>query len=261
MINIMKKIFTSNGYDIKDAFDDINVNGFIASINNENKKEYYFIIDLDIAQIEEGLMDDTIDKIVRNYWKIDVLKEYYVGSDYKKNTSLIVLVKADSVFDEYKLSNKIYDIEESPYFFKRYVILYTDKQMKLIENINVGQYQSILSDKKKFVDYKKSKKGEDNFNSKLKNDVLIYDIISKLYIKIPFLVYKFDGDDKLPILAECINEALDDKQKKIRDILIDVDLESDSYYELFNDSLENPTEEEIEKKYNEILNEISNENK
>lgn len=259
MINILKTIFLTNGYDVQDAFGEINETGFIGNISRENKRDYYFVIDVDISTVEDYSIEKIIDRIVENYWNINLLKKYNVGSDYKKNTSLIILVKVDSVFDEYKLSNKIYDIEESPYFFKRYVILYTEQQKKLIENISVTQYLNILSDKEKFRIYKKNKKGEENFNNKLKSDVLIYDIISKFYIKIPFLVYNFDENEKLPILAERINKVLDDKQKKIINILIDVDSESNNYYELFNDVLENPTEEEIEKKYNEILNEISTE--
>lgn len=260
MINILKTIFLTNGYDVQDAFEEINQTGFIASISSEKKRDYYFVIDVNISTVKDYSIDKIIDKIVENYWNINLLKKYNVESDYKKNTSLIISVKVDSVFDEYKLSNKIYDIEESPYFFKRYVILYTEQQKKLIENINVSQYLKILSDKDKFRVYKKNKKGEDNFNNKLKNDVLIYDIISKFYIKIPFLVYDFDKDKGLPILAERLNKALDDNQKKIRDNLIDIDSESNNYYELFNDILENPTEEEIEKKYNELLTEISIEN-
>ncbi len=260
MINILKTIFLTNGYDVQDAFEEINQTGFIASISSENKRDYYFVIDVNISAIKDYSIDKIIDKIVENYWDINLLKKYNVKSDYKKNTSLIILVKVDSVFDEYKLSNKIYDIEESPYFFKRYVILYTEQQKKLIQNINISQYINILSNKENFRDYKKNKKGEDNFNNKLKDDVLIYDIISKFYIKIPFLVYNFDENERLPILDERINKALDDKQKQIRDNLIDIDLESNKYYDLFNDILENPTDKEIEKKYNEILAEISIEN-
>ena len=260
MINILKTIFSTNGYYVQDAFGEINQTGFIASINSEKKRDYYFIIDVNISTVKDYSIDKIIDKIVGNYWNISLLKKYNVESDYKKNTSLIISVKVDSVFDEYKLSNKIYDIEVSPYFFKRYVILYTEQQKKLIQDIDVSQYLNILSDKERFRDYKRNKKGEDNLNNKLKNEVLIYDIIAKFYIKIPFLVYNFDGGDRLPILAERLNKVLDDKQKKIRDNLIDIDLESNNYYELFNNILENPTEEEIEKKYNEILTEISIEN-
>lgn len=260
MINILKNIFLNNGYDVQDAFSEINQIGFIGSISRLNKRDYYFVIDVDINTVKDYSIDKIIDKIVENYWNINLLKRYNVESDYKKNTSLIISVKVDSVFDEYKLSNKIYDIEESPYFFKRYIILYTEQQKELIQNIKSSQYISILSDKEKFRAYKKNKKGEDNVNDRFENDVLIYDIISKLYIKIPFLVYNFDEDERLPILADRINKALDSNQKKIRDNLIDIDIESDNYYELFNDILDNPTEEEIEEKYNDILTEIASEN-
>lgn len=260
MINILKNIFLNNGYYVQDAFNEINQIGFIGSINSLNKRDYYFVIDVDINIVKDYSIDKIIDKIVENYWNINLLKKYNVESDYKKNTSLIISVKVNSVFDEYKLSNKIYDIEESPYFFKRYIILYTEQQKELIQNIKSSKYISILSDKEKFRAYKKNKKGEDNINDRFEDDVLIYDIISKLYIKIPFLVYNFDEDERLPILADRINKALDSNQKKIRDNLIDIDIESDNYYELFNDILHNPTEEEIEKKYKDILNEIASEN-
>ena len=162
--------------------------------------------------------------------------------------------------DEYELSNKIYDIEESPYFFKRYVILYTEEQKKLIEKIEIEKYLDILSNKDNFRNYKKNKKGEENFNSEFKENELIYDIISKLYIKIPFLVYNFNDNEKLPILRERINKILDNDQKNIVNTLVSIDLENDTYYKNFNDILRNPTEEEIKRKYDDILLEISNEN-
>ena len=260
VINILKDIFKKNEYRVEDAFNDINQIGFIGSINKLDRKDYYLVIDVNMSTITNNLIDGIIDKIIKSYWNIDLLKKYGVGSDYKKNTSLILLVKVDSVNDEYELSNKIYDIEESPYFFKRYVILYTEEQKKLIEKIEIEKYLDILSNKDNFRNYKKNKKGEENFNSEFKENELIYDIISKLYIKIPFLVYNFNDNEKLPILRERINKILDNDQKNIVNTLVSIDLENDTYYKNFNDILRNPTEEEIKRKYDDILLEISNEN-
>lgn len=260
MIDILKNIFEKNEYKVQDAFNDIKQIGFIGSINKLDRKDYYLVIDTNISTIANNLIDEIIDEIIKIYWNIDLLKKYGVGSDYKKNTSLILLVKVDSVNDEYELSNKIYDIEESPYFFKRYVILYTEEQKKLIENIEIKDYLDIISNKNKFRNYKKNKKGEENIKIEEKPDELIYDIISKLYIKIPFLVYDFSNDEKLPILRERINEMLDNNQKNIVKILVNTNLENDVYYNNFNDILESPSEEEIKRKYDDILLEISKEN-
>lgn len=260
VINVLKDIFKENEYRVQDAFNDINQIGFIGSINKLDRKDYYLVIDVNISTIANNLMDEIIDKIIKIYWNIDLLKKYGVGSDYKKNTSLIILVKVDSVNDEYELSNKIYDIEESPYFFKRYIILYTEEQKNLIENIEIEDYLNIISNKDNFRNYKKNKKGEENVKNELKPNELIYDIISKLYIKIPFLVYNFNNNDKLPILRERINEILNDDQQNMVNVLVNIDLENDIYYEKFNDILRNPTEEEIKREYDSILLEISNEN-
>lgn len=257
MIDIMKNIFLNKGYKFKDAFNDINENGFIASNKNEKRKEYYFIIDVDIAKIEGNLMDSIIDEIVSNYWENDVLKEYNVGSDYKKNTSLIVTVEVSSVYDEYKLSNKIYDIEESPYFFKRYVVLYTKEEKELIKDINVEDYLNILSSKDNFRTYKNSKKGEENAKHKFNKDALLYDIISKLYIKLPFLIYDFNKEEQLPILQERIDKKTTDNQKIFLDIIENMDSENNKYYELFNTIIEDPSEEDCNKLYNDILKSIS----
>lgn len=259
MINILKNIFTNKGYGVQDAFQDMNQVGFIGSTIKPDRRDYYFLLDVSISTIKDNSIDNIIDEMIKKYWNINLLKNYGVESDYKKNTSLLLLVKVDSVSDEYSLSNKIYDIEESPYFFKRYVILYTDEQRDLIKDININDYLDVLSDKENFRIYKKNRKGEETINKKLDDDVLLYDIISKLYIKIPFFVYDFNENDKLPILAERINEALDDKQKEILNILIDTDLESKNYYESFNEILDKPTGQKIEEKYNEILKEISTE--
>lgn len=261
MINILKNIFRYNRYNVQDAFDDINQSGFIGSIEHIDKRDYYFILDVDISNVRDNLIEDIIDEIIKKYWDINLLKEYGIGSDYKKNTSLLLLVKVNSVCDEYELSNKIYDIEESPYFFKRYVILYTEKQKELIKNIGIDKYLDILSDKEQFRNYKKNKKGECDFKVKINEKALVYDIISKFYIKIPFLVYNFNKNEELPILGQRINEALNNIQKEMIDILININSENGSYYKIFNAILKDPSSEEIEKKYNDILNEISYEDK
>lgn len=261
MINILKNIFEVNGYNVEDAFDNINQFGFIAAIDDINKRDYHFVLNINISNIQDNSIEYIMDEIIKKYWDINILSNYGVGNDYKKNTSLILLVKVNSICDEYELSNKIYDIEESPYFFKRYVILYTEKQRELIKSISINKYLDILSSKSNFRNYKKNKKGEESFNDNLNDNALVYDIISKLYIKIPFLVYNFNENEQLPILGQRINESIDNKQKEIIDILMDIDSENNDYYKSFNEILKNPSPEEIDKKYNEILGEISVEEK
>lgn len=259
MINIIRNIFVDKKYSVNNAFEDINQQGFIASMNKVNKREYYFVINIDVNKIKNNDIDNIIDEIIERYWNIEILKKYDVSSDFKKNTSLLILIQVDKLGDEYDINNKIYDIEESTYFFKRYTLIYTLHQVELLGEISTNSYEDILCDKKLFEKYKESKNDEDNLNNSFSDEALIYDIIAKVFIKLPFLIYPFTKNQQLLILKEQIEKQLNEKQLAISQIIDDADIEKSDLYDLFREVIDNPTDEEIEKRYNEILKEMVNE--
>lgn len=135
--------------------------------------------------------------VYKNYYSIDDLKRNvyddqndfyeYISSlensnEIKKNTSFIILVKLSNSDEKHLIQEKILDLEEDKYFFKKYVITYLDKEIdefkkEVLKYDNIVDFiEKSVNDPKEFEKYKKE------------NEVSYYSLILKLYIKIPHLV-------------------------------------------------------------------------
>src|SRR5690606_2843725 len=85
-----------------------------------------------------------------------------------------------------KIQSLVFDIEEDPYIFKKYVLTYTEEQKNLLLSLfkesgkdAVTPYlNNILYDTEKFSAFKNREKTE---------NALLYDIVSKIFIKLPCL--------------------------------------------------------------------------
>lgn len=103
----------------------------------------------------------------------------------EKNLSLLVIMEVDNWSHSKEISSLIYDIEEDPYNFKKYVLTYTREQytllqayIDLLEGDIIPGLNSVVNNSVVFSKFKNNEETE---------EVLIYDLVSKLFIKIPFL--------------------------------------------------------------------------
>lgn len=153
-----------------------NIDMFVSS-NLRNKIEYFIVINLKnpTANNLNKLVEDGFNSI---YSYIKSSKHY--NAYMEKNTSLVVLLETterDSNFNR-----KVFDIEENKYNFKKYVITYTQDQLEQLQDIDsqegdlLKKINEIIYDKDEFIAFK-SNPMEDS----------LYNIVSKLYIKLPFL--------------------------------------------------------------------------
>ncbi len=95
---------------------------------------------------------------------------------FEKNTDLVILLNINELcsFDLYE--QKIFSIEENPYYFKKYVLYYSQEEIEVINGFNFDDFNRIISDKNSFNLYKR--------NPKLPTE---YSIVARFFIKIPFL--------------------------------------------------------------------------
>ncbi|MDU4546846.1 MAG: ABC-three component system middle component 1 [Clostridium botulinum] len=261
MNKIISKIFKENGYSTKEAFQDISEQGFIGSCIT-GKNDYYFVIEVESNDLINNRVEGIIEKIIDKYWNYNILKEYEVNIDYKKNTSLIILLELNDKKDELKLSNNIYDIEESPFYFKRYVLTYTNEEKEILNKAQVSDYKKIISDGKIFKKYKKESGYEDGMEYVCEtnsSETLLYGIVAKCYIKIPFMEYKYENEKEIPLLEDLIENKFNENEKKIiSDIVNGLSCE-DVKYDKLVEYIDDPSESELDEIYKSIMKELNDE--
>lgn len=159
----------------------------------------------------------------------------------EKNSSLLVLVKCETLEAIEKYHQQIMLLEEDEYFFKKYVILYTDNSLVTLlaqENL-MGYLVEKLNDEVSFSKYA---------NEGYSDEIADYLMVMQLFIKLPLLKVQ-TGDNNFKALAEKISDALGERDEHF----INWILENDERI-LSLDFMRENSEEEIE----ELLNHLPN---
>lgn len=139
MRNLIRTLFNHHDFDLIELdFGDL-------YISNENKRYYWLVVEQnDVAKVLE-LQDDWFDKC----------KEKIDSKEFDKNTSLLILSNKDENEVE---KQEILLIEEDPFQFKKYVLLFTlDSLKQLFEQTENGKPERILDlmiNETVFNDYK-----------------------------------------------------------------------------------------------------------
>ncbi|MEK4382281.1 ABC-three component system middle component 1 [Aeribacillus sp. FSL K6-2848] len=211
MKQIIEKIFEEKDFLIdKELLKDRN--NFFAERTNNNKFDFFVVMFESLDSFEK----ENVEKKIENFLtEIIITKTNYLGID--KNLSLLLLLNIPTNEYTKQLNNLIYDFEEDPYDFKKYVLVYTDKQVALLkerltqsgENIlNYLQYTLLNADK--FTAFKQGISSE---------ETLEYDLITKLYIKLPFLNINYETK-QLSNVEEEIKQGINKEDYEIWEKLI-----------------------------------------
>ncbi|MBG9716491.1 ABC-three component system middle component 1 [Bacillus cereus] len=152
-------------------------------------------------------------------------KGSYIGLD--KNLSLLLLLKVNSLEFSKERNSFINDMEEDPYDFKKYVLVYTQEQVDYLK-MNVVNYgggyidylNERLLDSQRFNEFKRG-----NLSEETKE----YELVTNLFIKLPFLNMKHKIHD-LSNLSKEIEKSIAEKDQPIWTTLLS--LEKDSEEEL-----------------------------
>lgn len=181
-----------------------------------------YFVDCTEGLISEERVSNSLKELERRY----VTNEEYGGLKYiimdsfqdkkeasqiDKNTSAIYLVRFRDDYEVSTYKNVIYSIEESPSFFKRYIIPYTENQInelkKVLSDFDNTKIVEVLNDlANREEDYYKLLEGK-RLNS-------LYELVIRFFSKIPFLRYRFTANSSEISLEQLIDENLSDGLRK-----------------------------------------------
>lgn len=231
-------------------------------VNTDKKIVSYFILNfIDCTNIsdDEGLIRKELSKLEEEYVDSGQGIKYSIISSFKnkqevsqidKNTSAIYVVKFSEMNMLSKYRNLIYSIEESPNYFKRYILPYTANQVNGLKDVlinyknkNIVEILSQLADE------------EENYYSLMNgtNDNSVYELVIRLFSKIPFLQYQFKATSDDISLEKIVEDSLDndlveyDKAIKENRIVLE---------ELISLEKDDITEERIDKIINQLVEEV-----
>ena len=198
---------------------------------NPNIANYIIIYDVDCSSYEndEHKIKESLDKLETIYslgksvdgesLKVKIQSLFdnnQEASQLDKNTSAIYLLKFNNSDRFNSMRNLIYTIEESSNYFKRYILAYTDKQVQMLKNKisdyeekNIEQILSDIADDKD--EYYKLMNGM--------NSGSLYELVIRLFSKIPFLNYNFKVSSMPISIEEDINNRLPNNLKNYDNVL------------------------------------------
>ncbi|WP_149277646.1 ABC-three component system middle component 1 [Pareuzebyella sediminis] len=162
------------------------------------------------------------------------------SSTAEKNSSLIVLVKVDSLEKLERHKQQILLLEEDEHHFKKFVILYSENALVSISELAT----SIAALQEKVTENERFEKFFANGYSKELDDYLL---LLQLFIKLPILKLKSGGESFKPIdqrINETLGEANLEIYKQIRELR----------EELINFDFTNGPEEKLDDYINAISN-------
>lgn len=202
MINVIKEIMFDCEYEniiqTEVTFENIvyNLNIF----KNRNVESQVFIV-LQILESQLISQDNNKNLVIEiaNYFREN---DVYVP-DMDKNTSLIYCVKRD--INSGKLDKLKVNIEDDPFYFKKYVFAYSEAQADEFKKL-CKQYAQTASELIQTYIL-----APENFNAFKKNsdNEKIYKLVSELLIKIPIIPINFATNGEI----KCVSDYMLDIQK------------------------------------------------
>jgi len=199
--------------------------------SDKNIASYFLINNVDCREFEknEELMKLALEKLEKDYSFLDnsrnepikmiIQKSFDNNQEARqidKNTSAIYLIQFSDMKNLGLHRNLVYAIEESPNYFKRYIIPYTETQLTLLQ-LKIDTYEGraiddILSD---------IANNEDEYYKLLetKNIGSVYELVIRLFSKLPFLQYKFKADPIPQSIESDISQKITDDIKKYHTLI------------------------------------------
>lgn len=202
-----------------------------------------------LKALENNYIDESAEKNIREKI-LGVFENDSLAAQLDKNISAIYPIKLNNIneLDNYK--NLIYYVEESPYFFRRFVLPYTDKQvyeLKTIISDNKGKtIRDILSDLANDEDAYFDLAEHKSINS-------VYELVIRLFSKIPFLQYNFKAEQKPMSIEKRIENSLDKVLLKYHNSVVNENKDLEAMILKEDSEL---TDAELERKIDELVGEV-----
>lgn len=232
---------------------------------NENKDiANYFLVNYIDATAEseneesileklKALENDYIDEIPEKNIRKKILELFEndsLAAQLDKNISAIYPIKLRNIneLDNYK--NLIYYVEESPYFFRRFVLPYTDKQVDGLKAIISDNKQKTIKDVLSDL-----ANDEDAYFDLAEHKSIdsVYELVIRLFSKIPFLQYNFKAEQKPMSIEKRIENSLDEVLTKYHNIVVNEDKDLEAM--ILQEAAE-LTDADLERKIDELVREV-----
>lgn len=212
---------------------------------DEKKASYFLIYPIDCTDFEEDKEkvkttlnnleslystnkenNKSIKSILQNQF------ETQEASQIDKNTSAIYLLKFKDINNFDKHRNSVYAVEESPNYFKRYILPYTQQQVDdltmSIANSNKPLKQTLSDIANESDEYLRLMKKE-NIES-------AYILTIRMFSKIPFLQYNFNASTAPQSIEKAIEIKIQEKKlMEFHNALKDHNLSIDKWLSLIDD--------------------------
>jgi hypothetical protein len=187
MLNKLESIFHNNDFETVFNKEELKV----LKRNDNSKFEYFVIIELN------DLSNVLTEKQLAYF---EILKKNIADKEVDKNSTLLICFKKEYLPLQTDVYKKILEIEEDPYYFRKLVLPYTQQQLEKIKDIK--NFNQIIEEPTKFEEFKRESASKNLTGS-------IYEIVSQLYIKLPFF--------KLPVITETKNIVLDEYRNSLNE--------------------------------------------
>jgi len=202
MIEKLYTIFESEGFTSITKED----NYLFLKRKDREKFEYYVIEEL-----------TELGNIIENQTQIfKKIKQQLDDKELEKNTTYLICFKNDKLPLSSMDYKQILEIEEDSYYFRKLVLTYTQDQLTKLNDTD--DFTKIIKDIDKFEKFK-----EDCKNKNLSES--LYEIVSQLYIKLPFLKLPIISESKNIILEE-YRASLDENELKVLNFIENIDIEN-----------------------------------
>jgi hypothetical protein len=136
-------------------------------------------------------LNDFVNKSAPEVFKVDPA--------FARNTDLIILHQLDHRADFKNIENEVFNIEENPYYFKKYFLYYSEEELSLLANQNFNSLAQVVIDEKEFAEYRETPLAPS-----------LYSIAARLFIKVPFIKVPIKEGSLKPIQIY-LDEALIEK--------------------------------------------------
>jgi hypothetical protein len=227
---------------------------------------YFMIYTIDCREFEnnEEQVIKALEHLEKEYSKNSgtdniSLKQKIIGSfnnvkeasQIDKNTSAIYLLQFENIEYLNSYRNAVYSIEESPNYFKRYVLPYTQKQMDQL-NISLSQFRdrSIIDALCQIVD------NEDSYFKLVEGKELdsTYGLVIRMFSKFPFLQYKFKTELAPEPIEKQVERNIKEELINYHDILNNNDISIEEILLLEDDYAIN--NDDLDKEIKKMLKEV-----
>lgn len=218
MNNFLANIMKSSGYNLIEGIS-------LKLLGNEH--EFFLIEHFDMGDIKDFFVTEKLENLISQLQKLD-------NSKIKKNISLFILVKVENIQEFYnQYLNTIMTIEEDEYYFRKYIIFYTEEGLSKLN----PDTQYLLQ----YIQNSDNIPNEENLFDKFEENMFFddaYFIAMQLIIKLPFISLPH-SDTRFETIEDRINSrmkvlALVEQEEQINQVL-----------ELFNgDSIDEQLEDE-----------------